>query len=144
MEKVGFGLGCLISQALLLNEVGSNNSIITIFSYKFNPILKASNQKSVTFFELAQIAHHSLFFGLYLCENLFKGSQLTHTSHNTLFQPISYGQLAGLLPFYHSFGVYLSYHMPSFDHGSLIIGATILQSPSIIDCCRLLSSTPAS
>jgi hypothetical protein len=102
-------MGCLISQVLLLNEVGSNNSIITIFSYKFNPILKASNQKSVTFFEVAQIAHHSLFFGLYLCESLLKGSQLTHTSHNALFQPMFYGQLAGLLPFDHSFGVYLSY-----------------------------------
>ena len=64
MEKagLGLGLGCLISQALLLNEVGSNYSIIAIFSYKVNPILKASNQKSVTFFELAQIAHHSLFY----------------------------------------------------------------------------------
>ena len=110
-EVWGIGLGCLISQVLLLNEVGSNNSIITIFLYKFNPILKASNQKSVTFFELAQIAYHSLFFGLYVYESLLKGSQLTHTSHNALFQPISYGQLAGLLPFYHSFGVSLSSHI---------------------------------
>jgi hypothetical protein len=140
MEKVGLGLGCLISQALL-NEVGSNNSIIAIFSYKFNPILKESKQPKIC--NVFRIGPNCPPF-IILCESLLKGSQLTHTSHNALFQPISYGQLAGLLPFYHSFGVYLSYHMPSFDHGSLIIGATILQSPSIIDCCRLLSSTPAS